>query len=107
MIVVSDGDIIKNRFRGSNQAIVPLGEDRYTGQVFGNKTFLLNCVDYLCDDSGLMSVRSKELKLRLLDRSRVGEEKLKWQIINTAGPVMIIALFGIFKFYRRKVRYAR
>lgn len=107
MIVISDGDLIKNRYRGANQAVVPLGEDRYTGQVFGNKTFLLNCIDYLCDDSGLMTVRSKELKLRLLDRARVGEEKLKWQVINTAGPVLIILLFGIFKFYRRKVRYAR
>jgi ABC-2 type transport system permease protein len=107
MIVVSDGDIIKNRYRGSNQAIIPLGEDRYTGQVFGNKNFLLNCIDYLCDDSGMMSVRSKELKLRLLDRARVGEEKLKWQIINTAGPVVVVLLFGIFKFYRRRVRYAR
>ena len=107
MIVVSDGDVIKNRFKGPSQAIIPLGEDRYTGQVYGNKSFILNCIDYLCDDSGLMTVRSKELKLRLLDRARVNEEQIRWQVINTVGPVLIIILFGIVKFYNRRRKYAR
>jgi ABC-2 type transport system permease protein len=106
MIVIGDGDVIKNGVRKSTNGIIPLGMDRYTGQVFGNKNFLLNCIDYLCDDSGLMAIRSKELKLRLLDKNRIDNDLLFWQVVNTAGPVLLIALFGLFKFYRRRVKYA-
>jgi ABC-2 type transport system permease protein len=106
MIVIGDGDVIKNGVRKSTNGIIPLGMDRYTGQVFGNKNFLLNCIDYLCDDSGLMAIRSKELKLRLLDKNRIDNDLLFWQIVNTAGPVLLIALFGLFKFYRRRMKYA-
>jgi len=62
MIVISDGDIIRNQVQQSSGRVYPLGYDRYTGQEFGNKDFILNAIDYLCDDSGLISVRSKELK---------------------------------------------
>jgi ABC-2 type transport system permease protein len=106
MIVVGDGDIIKNGVRKSTNGIIPLGMDRYTGQVFGNKNFILNCVDYLCDDSGLMAIRSKELKLRLLDKTRLESELMYWQVFNTAGPILLIVIFGIVKFYRRKRKYA-
>ncbi len=106
MIVISDGDVIKNRLR-RGQGIVPLGEDRYTGQVYGNKNLIMNCVDYLCDDSGLMEVRSKELKLRLLDKNKIAEERIFWQVINTGGPVLFILVFGIFKFIHRKSKFAK
>ncbi len=106
MIVVGDGDVIKNGVKKSTGGIIPLGMDRYSGQVYGNKNFILNCIDYLCDDSGLMTVRSKELKLRLLDKTRVEETLVQWKIINTAGPVLLISIFGIIKFYRRRKKYA-
>lgn len=107
MIVVADGDVIKNGVRRSTGGIIPLGMDRYTNQMYGNKNFVLNCVDYLCDDSGLMTVRSKELKLRLLDKTKIESSLLLWQVINTAGPLILVALFGFVKFYRRKQKYAR
>jgi len=106
MIIVSDGDIIRNGIRQSTGEIIPLGFDRYTGQTYGNKNFILNCIDYLCDDSGLMSVRSKELRLRLLDKNKVEAERTFWQVINTAGPLLIVILLGIFRYYRRKVKFA-
>ena len=85
MIVVSDGDIIKNQVRNINGQIIPypLGYDRYTQETFGNKDFILNAVNYLCDNSGLMSVRSRELKLRMLDKTKTENYKLMLQIINT------------------------
>lgn len=107
MIVVGDGDVIQNGYRKSTGSIIPLGMDRYSGQLYGNKNFILNCIDYLCDDSGLMTVRSKELKLRLLDKTRVEASLAEWKIINTAGPVLLIVLFGIIKFFRRKKKYAQ
>jgi ABC-2 type transport system permease protein len=106
MIVVSDGDVIQNGFRKSNSGIIPLGLDRYTGQLYGNKSFIMNCIDYLCDDSGLITLRSKEFKLRLLDKTRLAEELTWWKVVNTAGPVLLIVLFGIVKTWRRKRKYS-
>lgn len=107
MIVVSDGDVIRNEARKSTGQILPLGYDRYTGQTYGNKNFVLNAVDYLVDESGLITVRSKEFKLRLLDRTKVNEEKTKWQLINVLGPIIVILLFGIIQTYIRRRKYTR
>ncbi len=106
MIVVSDGDIIKNDVRKSTGAVYPLGYDKYTGELFGNKNFILNCMDYLCDDSGLISVRSKEIKLRMLDQTVMTEKKFLFMVVNTAGPILLILLLGIFKTWKRKKSFA-
>jgi ABC-2 type transport system permease protein len=103
MIVVADGDVIQNRTRRGQ--IVPLGEDRYTGQVFGNKSFIMNCVDYLCDDSGIMELRSREIRLRLLDRARLQEERTQWQLVSVLLPIIILSVFGLSKMLIRKHRY--
>jgi ABC-2 type transport system permease protein len=105
MIVVSDGDIIRNDVRriGKTETPYPLGQDKFTDQVFGNKDFLINCLNYLVDDNGIMELRSRELKLRLLDKTRVKQEKLKWQLINLVGPVLIVILSGLlYGFFRRR-----
>jgi ABC-2 type transport system permease protein len=109
MIVVSDGDIIKNQLEpGSIRPTpLPLGYDRYTGQQFGNKDFILNAMNYLCDDSGLLSVRSREVKLRKLDIERVKAERLKWQLLNTIVPVLLILGFAFVQGYLRRKRYTR
>lgn len=104
MIVISDGDVIKN-FVLSTGEYMQLGEDYYTGQMYANKKFILNCINYLCDDEGLLSVRSKELKVRLLDKEKVQKERLKWQIINVVAPISLILLFGLIRYWRRKKRY--
>lgn len=105
-IIIADGDIIRNDIQYSTRKPHPLGYDIYTGQVFGNKNFILNCMNYLCDDSGLISIRSREITLRLLDKKKAKAEKLKWQIINTVGPLSLIFLFGVIYFIRRKRKYA-
>jgi ABC-2 type transport system permease protein len=105
MIVVSDGDIIKNAVQHSTNKAYPLGYDIYSKQTFGNANFILNAINYLCDDSGLLEVRSRELKLRMLDRKKVTEEKLKWQIINTAVPILLILLYGIVHAMVRKRKF--
>lgn len=105
MIVISDGDIIKNQLHYSKGYPLPLGYDQYTNQTFGNKDFILNCIDYLCDESGLMTVRSRELKLRLLDKTRINNNKLSIQITNVAIPVIIILIFGIIMTIIRKRMY--
>ncbi len=106
MIVISDGDILKNDIQASTGKTYPLGYDKYTNQMYGNRNFILNCMNYLCDDSGLISVRNRELTLRLLDKKKVEAERMKWQLINTFLPLLLIIAFGIFQNYMRKRKYA-
>jgi len=106
MLVVADGGLIANKIRhtSSGPRILPLGFERYSNQTFGNKEFLINAIHYLCDDSGLMELRSRTVKLRLLDKVRLSEEKIHWKALNLFFPLLLI-LFGgvIFSLLRRKV----
>jgi ABC-2 type transport system permease protein len=105
MIVVADGDMIRNHIQHSSGEIYPLGYDKYTGQEFGNRDFILNCVDYICDDSDLITVRSRELKLRLLNKQKVQDERLKWQLVNTGLPIVLVGLMGLLIGFFRKNKY--
>lgn len=108
ILVVSDGDMIKNdiRLTPKGTMIMPLGLDKYTQQYFGNKDFVVNAVNYLTDQEGLIQLRTKEFKMRLLDRNKIREERLKWQIINAVLPVLIVVICGIIYHYIRRRRFA-
>lgn len=107
MIVISDGDIIRQQFRqnGDQREPLPLGYDRYTRQTFGNKEFLLNAINYLCGFDELMESRSKEFKLRILNRAKITEQRTLWQIVNVGVPVLMILAFGFIFNTLRKRRY--
>lgn len=109
MIVVADADIIRNEVSraGGQETPLRLGVDKYTGQVFGNKDFIVNCVNWLVDDSGIMELRSRELKMRLLNQSKVRNEKTAWQVINTVCPLVLLLLAGIAFGYIRKLKYTK
>jgi len=116
MIVIADGDLGMNYVKRSTGEVYPLGFDRETGRQFANKKFLLNCFDYMFDESGLIDIRTKEIALRLLDKPRIsapkaeGEtfsEKTKWQLLNTVVPVLLVLLFGLLNMWYRKRKYAR
>jgi len=105
MIVISDGDVIKNQLQKGQP--LELGFDRYTGNTYGNKELLLNAVNYLLDDSGLIDIRSKEISIAFLNSERIAEEKSQWQLINLVLPLLILAI-GAFGFtYYRKKRYQK
>ena len=108
MIVIADGDIIKNQFQLSkgNYYPLPLGYDQYTKQQFGNRELILNAMNYLTDDSGLISIRSRDVKLRLLDRTKVDAERTYWQFLNTIVPVALIIAFGFIQAFLRKRKYS-
>jgi ABC-2 type transport system permease protein len=108
IIVVGDGDVICNVV--ANGQTSPLGFDRMNRmnrEIYGNKTFLLNCVNYLLDDKGLLSVRTRDVTLRILDRAKIKEHRLKWQVINTVGPVAYVIFFGFLSFWLRRRKYAK
>jgi ABC-2 type transport system permease protein len=109
MIVIADGDIIRNKVRrvGSTETPLPLDKDLYTPQLFGNKDFLVNCLNYLVDNNGIMELRSRELKLRLLDRNRTRQDRLEIQLINILTPLIIVILAGLIYNYIRKRIYTK
>ena len=105
MIVIADGDVIKNDVvRNQPQE---LGFEFLTKRTFGNKEFLLNAVNYLLNDDGLINIRTKEVKLAFLDTNKIEAEKTKWQFINIALPLILLGAFGlVFNFFRRN-RYGK
>lgn len=105
MIVVADGDVAANDYQRTTGQVYPLGFDRNTQQTFANKIFLLNCVNYLLDDEGMLQLRSREVKLRLLDKKKISLQRTKWQVINVAMPLLVIILFALIQFYLRKRKY--
>ena len=107
MIVVADGDIAKNEYQRNTGMIYPVGYDVYTKNQFANKTFLLNCMNYLLDDEGLLQLRSREVKLRLLDKKRIVTQQTKWKLTNVGLPLLLIMLVGLLQFYIRQKKYSK
>ncbi len=103
MIVIADGDIIAN-YVNKKGNIYPLGYDRFTNQTYGNRNFILNCVDYLCDNENIVSLRGKEFKIRLLDPARIENKIYSW--FAMLMPIAIILAYGIIHFYMRRRKYA-
>lgn len=103
MIVISDGDVIKNQL--DKGAPIELGYDKYTGQFFGNKEFILNSVNYLLDDNGLINIRSKDVTLPVLDKQSVHDNYNQTQLLTVALPIVLLALFGFIFTYLRKKKY--
>lgn len=104
MIVVSDGDVIRNQF-GSQGEPLPLGYDRFLNETFGNRDFILNAVNYLNDDRGIMEARAREIRLRALDRSLVNRNRLTIQVLNVGLPVLLVIVFGSLRFFLRKRKF--
>ena len=106
MIVISDGDMIRNQLDKNFQP-VELGYDQRSGNLYDNKDFLMNCVNYLLDDSGLINIRSKDLDLPLLDKEKVYESYTTTQILTIGLPIFILGLFGVVFTFLRKKKYAK
>lgn len=106
MIVVSDGDVIKNQL-DKNGLPLELGYDKWTNNLYANKEFMMNCVNYLLDDNGLINIRSKEVNLPMLDKQKVYDNYTNSQIVTVAMPIVILLLFGIAFTLLRKRKYSR
>ncbi|MBK9104178.1 MAG: gliding motility-associated ABC transporter substrate-binding protein GldG [Saprospiraceae bacterium] len=107
VLVVTDGDIIKNLVNSTSGEIAPLGFNKYENTSFtGNRDFLLNAVEYMLDESGVLEARSKDIKLRLLNAVKAKEEQTKWQLINILGPLGMVFLLGLIYQFLRKKKYA-
>lgn len=107
MIVVADGDIIRNQIDIRTRKPLPLGFDQYTQNTYANKEFIENAMSYLVDGEGLIDIRSRELKVRLLDMTKINQERTKWQVINTLIPIALIIGLGFVMAFIRKKKYSK
>ncbi|QLE02682.1 gliding motility-associated ABC transporter substrate-binding protein GldG [Galbibacter sp. BG1] len=103
MIVIADGDIVNYNYVNKKPLIN--GVDKWTKQIYGNKDFLVNSVNYLLDEDGLINIRSKEIALSFLNKEKVYKQKTKWQLINIGVPIVLIVLFGVLYSYFKKKKY--
>lgn len=106
MIVIGDGDVARNPVNKEKQIFYTLGFDRAAGRkIYGNREFLLNAMNYLLNDASLITVRSREIKLRTLDQDKVSGGRLFWQFSNVVFPILLVILFGIIQYVVRKRKY--
>ncbi|GAK96786.1 gliding motility protein GldG [Nonlabens tegetincola] len=105
LVLISDGDIMKNQIIAGQ--VQELGYDIKTGMSFGNKEFLMNTINYLLDDSGLISLRNKDIIIPFLDVQKTYDDRLQWQLINVMIPLVFVALLAAFFLLLRKRKYSK
>ena len=105
MLVIADGDLAKNQISRGNA--LPLGFDSFEKRQYGNKEFILNAIDFLIEDNDFINIRTKELKMRILDSQKTNQERLFWQVLNIISPIILILLFGFIKQYLRIKKYTQ
>ena len=106
IIVISDGDVVRNQLDKNFQPL-ELGYDKWTNNLYANKEFMMNCVNYLLDDNGLINIRSKEVNLPILDKEKVYASYTQSQVITVAVPIVILLLFGVAFTFLRKRKYSK
>jgi gliding-associated putative ABC transporter substrate-binding component GldG len=105
LLVVGDGDLARNEINPRNGQPQPLGFDAFTNTTYANAELLINMVAYLADEHGLITARTKDIKIRPLDKEQIRAERWKWQAINLVLPVLLLAGLGIAKTWARRKRY--
>ncbi|MDN5202890.1 gliding motility-associated ABC transporter substrate-binding protein GldG [Fulvivirgaceae bacterium BMA10] len=105
LLIVPDGDFVRNEFSLKNGQPLDLGIDELTRQKFANDDFIKNALQYMLDDDGIITAKSKEIKIRPLDKIKIQEERLFWQVTNLALPVVLVVLYGFLRFFLRKRRF--
>ena len=102
MIVISDGDIALNPVSPSKGPL-QMGVNPYTNYKYANSEFVMNSIEYLVDNSGILETRGKDFTLRLLDKKKLEEQKSTWQLVNIISPLVLVLLFGgLYQFIRKR-----
>ncbi|WP_177764948.1 gliding motility-associated ABC transporter substrate-binding protein GldG [Flavobacterium sp. I3-2] len=106
MVVIADGDVARNQL-DQNYEPMELGYDKWTNNLFGNKEFLMNSVNYLLDDNGLINIRTKDVKLPLLNKEEVYKDYDKIRTLIVGLPIVLLIIFGFIFTYLRKKKYTK
>ena len=102
IVIIADGNLITNELSPETGQPLPLGSEPYSQNNFGNEALVMNIIDYLVDEDGLIETRSKEVKIRPLNKARIRSERVMWQVVNLLLPVLLLLSFGLLKIYLRK-----
>ncbi len=106
LVVIADGDIVRNEINPKNGQPQTLGFDPFTNYTFANRDLLLNLMTWLTEENGLIQTRSKQVMIRPLNREKINDEKMKWRLINLVLPVALICVYGILRALWRRKKYA-
>jgi len=106
IIICADGDVVVNDFDYRRNTPLPLGYDRASTNIFGNKDFVMHALDYMTDENGIINSRSKQISIRALDKIAVHKDKKFWQTLNLLLPLVILGIFGAIRYYIRKRKFA-
>lgn len=106
LIVIADGDVARNDINPRTSEPQVLGTDVFSGYTYANLDLLLNMMSYLTDDQGLINARSKEIKIRPLDKEKLKNDKFFWQAVNLIVPLIALIVFGFARAAVRKRKYA-
>lgn len=106
LIVVSDGDLVRNDVNRRTGQPLPLGFDPFSNYTFANQDLLLNMIAYLVDENGLIRARNKDIRIRPLDREQIAAERTRWQVLNLGLPLMLLIIFGAMRAWWRKKKFA-
>lgn len=107
LIVIADGDIMRNDVNPRTGEAQPLGFDPFSQYTFANQDLLLNAIAYLTEENGLIKARNKEIKIRPLDKEKIKNERVFWQVINLVAPLLLLIIFGFSRSYWRKLKYSK
>jgi gliding-associated putative ABC transporter substrate-binding component GldG len=107
LMVIADGDIIRNDVNPRDGSVQPLGFDPFSQYTFANQDLLMNAIAYLLEEDGLINARSKEIKIRPLDKEKIKKERVFWQVFNLLVPLLVVVIVGLFRSYLRKIKYAK
>jgi gliding-associated putative ABC transporter substrate-binding component GldG len=106
IIICADGDVVVNDFDYRRNTPLPLGYDRASTNIFGNKDFVMHALDYMTDENGIINSRSKQISIRALDKIAVHKDKKFWQALNLLLPLVLLCIFGAVRYYIRKRKFA-
>jgi len=91
LIVVGDGDFAVN---GQGQQAHQLAPD--------NVNLLVNAIDWLSDDTGLIELRTRGITSRMLKQLEDGKKNfLKW--LNVLLPILLIVGYGLLRVQRNRL----
>ncbi len=107
IIVIADGDIARNELNPRTGQPQMLGFDPFSNYTFANRDLLMNAMAYLAEEEGLIQARTKQVRIRPLDRQRLQDEKTYWQVVNIVLPLLLLIVFGVVRSVVRKRKYAR
>lgn len=107
ILVAGDADVFKSWVKPQDQIPLPLGNSPFSENRTANRTFLQNAVNYMVYPQGIIASKNKEFEIRPLNKVKIKQQRVMWQVINVVLPVLLVIIIGWFKQYLRKKKYAK